>query len=197
MIVVMHAETPQAHIDAVITRVHELGFKTNVQVGEEQTVVGLVGSGINQDLADLLASMPGVDKTLRVSGTLDITGATLTGLTAAQVNAAAGGTPVLTSGAQTIAGAKTFSDAVTFDQTIDGDINGNAATVTGGVYTSSLGSGASKIPQHDANGERQSRAQRGRRRDRLFRVASQQRPRRAETFPAPIQSPRLSTMEGR
>jgi 3-deoxy-7-phosphoheptulonate synthase len=67
MIVVMLADTPQQHIDAVIARVHDLGFKTNVQVGEEQTVVGLVGSGINQDLADLLASMPGVAKTLRVS----------------------------------------------------------------------------------------------------------------------------------
>lgn len=67
MIVVMNAEAPKAQIDAVINRVHELGFKTNVQVGEDHTVVGLVGSGINQDLADLLSSMPGVEKTLRVS----------------------------------------------------------------------------------------------------------------------------------
>jgi hypothetical protein len=52
-------------------------------------------------------------KTFRCSGTIDITGATFTGLTASQVNTAQGGTSVLTTGAQSIAGAKTFSDAVT------------------------------------------------------------------------------------
>jgi 3-deoxy-7-phosphoheptulonate synthase len=67
MIVVMHADATQEHIQAVIARVHELGLKTNVQIGEEQTVVGLVGSAINADLGELLQSMPGVSKTLRVS----------------------------------------------------------------------------------------------------------------------------------
>lgn len=50
---------------------------------------------------------------------LDLTGTTLS----------VDSTVVVTSGAQTIAGAKTFSD------TISGSIDGNAATVTNGVYT--------------------------------------------------------------
>lgn len=54
-------------------------------------------------------------KTARVSGTLDVTGATVTGLTKSQVDTAQGGEAVLLTGAQTVAGAKTWSDAATFN----------------------------------------------------------------------------------
>ena len=53
-------------------------------------------------------------------------------------NVAAAGA-VMTSGDQTIAGAKTFSSTIT------GDINGNAGTVTNGVYTTSSATALSDI----------------------------------------------------
>ena len=67
MIVVMHSEATPPEIQAVIDRIHAMGLKTNVQVGEEQTVVGLVGSPIGAEVSQTLEAMPGVAKTLRVS----------------------------------------------------------------------------------------------------------------------------------
>lgn len=43
MIVIMKRGAAQAEIDAIVTRVHELGFKSHLSVGEERTIIGLIG----------------------------------------------------------------------------------------------------------------------------------------------------------
>jgi len=43
MIVIMKREASAADIDAVVRRVHELGFRTNVSAGEERTIIGVIG----------------------------------------------------------------------------------------------------------------------------------------------------------
>lgn len=144
------------------------GTKLNADLDALDTVFAPGGSGTSVGL------QVGAGKTLRVAGTIDVTGATFTGLAAATVNGAQGGTSVLTTTDQTVAGNKTFTgntafngnvtlgdtsgDTVTvtgtatFAQTINGSISGNAATVTNGLTTSSTGSGANKVPIHDSNG---------------------------------------------
>ena len=43
MIIIMKRDATQADVDAVVKRIHELGFGTNVSVGEERTIIGLIG----------------------------------------------------------------------------------------------------------------------------------------------------------
>ena len=67
MIIVMQTGASQDEINVVLARIQELGLKGSITVGSDQTIIGVIGSGINNDLREMLEAMPGVDSTLRVS----------------------------------------------------------------------------------------------------------------------------------
>ncbi|MGQ9517731.1 MAG: 3-deoxy-7-phosphoheptulonate synthase [Anaerolineae bacterium] len=47
MIIVMKRDATQADVDAVVERVHSFGLRTHVSVGEERTIVGIIGDERN------------------------------------------------------------------------------------------------------------------------------------------------------
>ena len=65
MIVIMRSHAPQAQVQAVIDRVHELGFKPHVSAGEERTIIGLIGDErhLQEDAFEILE---GVERVVRV-----------------------------------------------------------------------------------------------------------------------------------
>lgn len=104
-------------------------FKTIEVAGQADVVADVNADTLTLAAGDYISiTTDASTDTITITGTntpytagtgLDLTGTTLS----------VDSTVVVTSGAQTIAGAKTFSD------TISGSIDGNAATVTNGVYT--------------------------------------------------------------
>ena len=43
MIIVLKPDATEAHIDHLLDRLRELGFKTHLSKGEERTIVGIIG----------------------------------------------------------------------------------------------------------------------------------------------------------
>jgi 3-deoxy-7-phosphoheptulonate synthase len=65
MIVVMKPGSPQKQVEHVIQLVREMGLKEHVIVGEEQTVVAVIGNDRNKDRS-VLESAPGVDRVVPI-----------------------------------------------------------------------------------------------------------------------------------
>jgi 3-deoxy-7-phosphoheptulonate synthase len=65
MIVVMKPGSPQKQVEHVIQLVREMGLKEHVIVGEEQTVVAVIGNDRNKD-RPVLESAPGVDRVVPI-----------------------------------------------------------------------------------------------------------------------------------
>jgi hypothetical protein len=115
--------------DYVLSQTDTNTFKTIEVAGQADIVADVNADTLTLVAGDYISiATDASTDTITITGTntpytagtgLDLTGTTLS----------VDSTVVVTSGAQTIAGAKTFSD------TISGSIDGNAATVTNGVYT--------------------------------------------------------------
>ena len=115
--------------DYVLSQTDTNTFKTIEVAGQADVVADVNADTLTLVAGDYISiATDASTDTITITGTntpytagtgLDLTGTTLS----------VDSTVVVTSGAQTIAGAKTFSD------TISGSIDGNAATVTNGVYT--------------------------------------------------------------
>ena len=65
MIVIMKREASQADVDAVVARIHELGFKTNLSVGDERTIIGLIGDRRSLQ-THLIERLNGVERTVPI-----------------------------------------------------------------------------------------------------------------------------------
>src|SRR5579863_9218181 len=65
MIVVMKPGSTQSQVEHVIQLVREMGLKDHVIVGEEQTVVAVIGNDRFKDRS-VLESAPGVDRVVPI-----------------------------------------------------------------------------------------------------------------------------------
>ncbi len=65
MIIVMKSSATTAQVDHVVARVKSLGFDTHLSVGEERTIIGIIGDERPVD-DDAFSLMEGVEKTVRV-----------------------------------------------------------------------------------------------------------------------------------
>ena len=66
MIVVMKPAATEEHVQAIIDRVVEEGCKTNVIVGADQTVIGVIGDGTSIDIRSI-GRMIGVENVIPIS----------------------------------------------------------------------------------------------------------------------------------
>jgi 3-deoxy-7-phosphoheptulonate synthase len=67
MIVVMQPEAPAHSINEVITRIEQQGFQANPIIGSQRTVIGVVGTSFQSELADMLASISNVEAVIPVT----------------------------------------------------------------------------------------------------------------------------------
>jgi 3-deoxy-7-phosphoheptulonate synthase len=67
MIVVMKPGATEMQVTEVLDRLKELNLSGQLSIGEERTVIGVVGSPIVPGLGAALGALPGVDTTLRVT----------------------------------------------------------------------------------------------------------------------------------
>jgi 3-deoxy-7-phosphoheptulonate synthase len=67
MIVVMRSGATPQEVEHVIERLREAGYREQVSVGEETTVIGVIGSGFPPDFAGKLEMLPGVAQAYRLS----------------------------------------------------------------------------------------------------------------------------------
>ncbi len=65
MIVIMRSHAPEEQIQAVVDRVHELGFRPHLSVGEERTIIGIIGDerSLQESMFEI---MEGVERVVRV-----------------------------------------------------------------------------------------------------------------------------------
>jgi 3-deoxy-7-phosphoheptulonate synthase len=67
MIVVMRSDATESDIETVIERLHEYDLKGHLSIGEERTIIGVVGAGIPPTLREELEYFPGVSQAVRVT----------------------------------------------------------------------------------------------------------------------------------
>ncbi|GAC1536136.1 MAG: 3-deoxy-7-phosphoheptulonate synthase [Herpetosiphon sp.] len=67
MIVIMKPSATTDDRAAVMQRIKEHNLTGQISPGEQHTVIGIIGSGITNDLGSELESMSGVDRTVRIS----------------------------------------------------------------------------------------------------------------------------------
>jgi 3-deoxy-7-phosphoheptulonate synthase len=67
MIIIMKTGSKPTDIDPIVNRIVELGLQAHPIIGEEQTIVGVVGTPLPPTLDELFATMPGVEQVVRVS----------------------------------------------------------------------------------------------------------------------------------
>ncbi|MEY3990393.1 MAG: hypothetical protein RI985_1474 [Chloroflexota bacterium] len=67
MVVIMQNGASQADLDAVLARVAEHKLRGSVTVGEDQNIVGIIGTPITVALQEALESMSGVREVVRIS----------------------------------------------------------------------------------------------------------------------------------
>jgi 3-deoxy-7-phosphoheptulonate synthase len=63
----MKTNAPQTHIHEVIKRIEEVGLVAHPIFGSQRTVIGVVGSGFRQEVADMLSSLDDVEAVIPVS----------------------------------------------------------------------------------------------------------------------------------
>jgi 3-deoxy-7-phosphoheptulonate synthase len=66
MIIVMQQHADPQHIEAVVKRVEELGYKVHLSRGEARTIVGIIGEEEHKLQEGTFEAMDGVEKTMRV-----------------------------------------------------------------------------------------------------------------------------------
>jgi 3-deoxy-7-phosphoheptulonate synthase len=66
MIVVMKTTATKEHVEAIIDRVHSVGCKTHPIIGEERTVIGVIGDPRVLDIRQI-ARMAGIDSVVPIS----------------------------------------------------------------------------------------------------------------------------------
>jgi 3-deoxy-7-phosphoheptulonate synthase len=66
MIIVMQQQADPKHIEAVVKRVEELGYKVHLSRGEARTIVGIIGADEHKLQTSSFEAMDGVEKTMRV-----------------------------------------------------------------------------------------------------------------------------------
>ncbi|MCC6458473.1 MAG: 3-deoxy-7-phosphoheptulonate synthase [Caldilineaceae bacterium] len=66
MIIVMQQHADPKHIEAVVKRVEELGYKVHLSRGEARTIVGIIGADEHKLQTSSFEAMDGVEKTMRV-----------------------------------------------------------------------------------------------------------------------------------
>jgi 3-deoxy-7-phosphoheptulonate synthase len=65
MIVVLSSSASPSHLDAVVTRIEEMGFRPHVTRGEERIIVGVVGDDRRAEPAQF-ENMPGVEQVIPI-----------------------------------------------------------------------------------------------------------------------------------
>jgi 3-deoxy-7-phosphoheptulonate synthase len=65
MIIVMHSDATEQHIDAVVKRIKDQGLEINISRGTERTLIGAIGDERKLD-HELLAAMAGVEQALNI-----------------------------------------------------------------------------------------------------------------------------------
>ncbi len=66
MIVVMKMGAPDAEIEAVVSRIRELGFAAHLSRGEERTIIGVVGDDRRVAEEGMFEALPGVAECVRI-----------------------------------------------------------------------------------------------------------------------------------
>ena len=66
MIIVMQQHADPKHIEAVVKRVEDLGYKVHLSRGEARTIVGIIGAEEHKLHEGTFEAMDGVEKTMRV-----------------------------------------------------------------------------------------------------------------------------------
>jgi len=66
MIIVMKAQAEPEHIEAVVQRVEELGYKVHLSRGEARTIIGVIGADEHLLQSSTFEVMEGVERTMRV-----------------------------------------------------------------------------------------------------------------------------------
>ncbi|HSW58050.1 MAG TPA: 3-deoxy-7-phosphoheptulonate synthase [Dehalococcoidales bacterium] len=66
MIVEMRLRASKTEIDAVVLRAKSLGFKTQLNVGTDKTVIAILGGNTGQVSTDIFAVLPGVEGVTRI-----------------------------------------------------------------------------------------------------------------------------------
>lgn len=75
MIVVMAPHAQQANVDAVVSRVQELGLGAHLSTGEERTIIGVVGTTpLPPSLDEVLEVYPGVERVIRITKKYKLSG---------------------------------------------------------------------------------------------------------------------------
>ncbi len=67
MIAVMHPHATPGDVDHVVDVLRRHQLKAQVSVGEERTVIGVIGTGFAADLLETLEVLPGVDRVTRIT----------------------------------------------------------------------------------------------------------------------------------
>ncbi len=66
MIVEMRFRAPDTEIEAVMLRAQSLGFKTQLNIGTDKTVIAILGSNTGQVSTDVFAVLPVVENVTRI-----------------------------------------------------------------------------------------------------------------------------------
>ncbi len=67
MIVIMQSGATPEQVERVIERLREAGYREQVSLGEERTVIGVIGTSFPPDLGEKLEMLPGVERTHRIT----------------------------------------------------------------------------------------------------------------------------------
>ncbi|HET7036171.1 MAG TPA: 3-deoxy-7-phosphoheptulonate synthase [Thermomicrobiaceae bacterium] len=67
MIIVVQPHTSEAQVAEIVGRVEQAGFRTRQIIGVDQSIIGVVGSPIPDELYETIGLLPGVQQVMRVS----------------------------------------------------------------------------------------------------------------------------------
>ncbi|MGI8474796.1 MAG: 3-deoxy-7-phosphoheptulonate synthase, partial [Thermomicrobiales bacterium] len=74
MIVIMAPRSSSDEINAIVSRVKELGLGAHLSQGEERTIIGVVGAPLPPTLDEMLEAYPGVERVVRVTKKFKLSG---------------------------------------------------------------------------------------------------------------------------
>ncbi|HEU5424736.1 MAG TPA: 3-deoxy-7-phosphoheptulonate synthase, partial [Nitrolancea sp.] len=67
MIIVVEPHTSEQQVAEIVGRVERAGFRTRQIIGQDQSIIGVVGTPIPDDLYETIGLLPGVQQVMRVS----------------------------------------------------------------------------------------------------------------------------------
>ena len=74
MIIVLDPEATQEQIDQVVAIVERRGLRAHLSIGEDRTVIGVIGHEISDDVRVGFLNLPGVDDVVRISRPFKLSG---------------------------------------------------------------------------------------------------------------------------